>query len=43
MKVRPSEKIKIPLQEKIDKVTRVVAIVVAFLSTFGLFVKILFF
>lgn len=43
MKVSPDPKARIPLQERIDKISKVVAIIVAFLSTFALFVKILFF
>jgi hypothetical protein len=48
MKTEPSEealrdyKIDPALQQKIDSITRIVAIVVAFLSTFFFFVKILF-
>jgi hypothetical protein len=48
MKIEPSEealrdyKIDPALQSKIDNITRMVAIVVAFLSTFFFFVKILF-
>ncbi len=38
-----SEEKKAQLQLRIDKVTRVVAIVIAFLSTFVFFFKILFF
>jgi len=43
MRVDPVIKSKVPLQERIDKITRIIAIVVAFLSTFIFFFKILFF
>jgi hypothetical protein len=48
MRIEPSEealrdhKIDPALQAKINNITRIVAIVVAFLSTFFFFVKILF-
>ncbi|QJD94562.1 hypothetical protein HH214_01065 [Mucilaginibacter robiniae] len=48
MRINPSEKVlrgnvvNPVTQARIDRITRIVAIVVAFLSTFGLFVKILF-
>ncbi|QQL50881.1 hypothetical protein [Mucilaginibacter ginkgonis] len=49
MRVEPAEKIRkahelhMALRKVILRVSRIVAIVVAFLSTFALFVKILFF
>lgn len=43
MKVEPNPKALVPLKEKIAKITRLVAIIVAFLSTFVFFFKILFF
>ena len=43
MKVEPSPKTLVPLKERIDKITRIVAIIVAFASTFVFFFKILFF
>jgi len=43
MKVEPDPKALIPLSEKIPKITRIVAIIVAFISTFAFFFKILFF
>jgi hypothetical protein len=47
MRVEPSAKIKrrneIPFHIRVEKVTRIVALVVAFLSTFFFFFKILFF
>jgi len=47
MRVEPSAKVKrrnaIPFQVRVERITRIVAIVVAFLSTFIFFVKILFF
>jgi hypothetical protein len=47
MRVEPSEKALrgkelVPLQVRIERITRVVAIIVAFLSTFFFFFKILF-
>ena len=48
MKVKPEEKfvrgaeLKAENQKKIDKITRVVALVVAFFSTFFFIIKILF-
>jgi len=43
MRVDPIQKNKVPLQVRIDSITKVIAIVVAFLSTFVFFIKILFF
>jgi hypothetical protein len=43
MRVDPIQKNKVPLQVTINKITKVIAIVVAFLSTFVFFIKILFF
>ncbi len=49
MRINPSEKVtrakelEEELQARIDKVSRIVALVVAFLSTYALFFKILFF
>lgn len=43
MRVEPVEKNKVPLKERVDKIAKVVAIIVAFLSTFAFFFKILFF
>jgi hypothetical protein len=43
MRYDPSEKSKVPLDVRIRKTTRLIAIIVAFLSTFIFFVKILFF
>jgi len=48
MRTEPSEKSlqakqKLTSQERIDKITRIVAIIVAFASTFVFFFKILFF
>lgn len=49
MRINPSDKalrgntIDPAVKARTEKITRIVAIVVAFLSTFGLFVKILFF
>jgi preprotein translocase subunit SecE len=42
MRIEPVEKSNVPLQERIDRITKVVAIVVAFISTFFFFIKILF-
>jgi preprotein translocase subunit SecE len=43
MRVDPVKKTNLPMQVRINNITRVVAIVVAFLSTFIFFIKILFF
>jgi len=43
MRFDPAKKTMLPLQERIDKTTRIIAIVIAFLSTFIFFFKILFF
>jgi hypothetical protein len=48
MRVEPASKRlggkeSIPLKVRVERIARMVAIVVAFLSTFGFFVKILFF
>jgi len=47
MRVEPSARVKrkhtIPFQERVIKVTRIVAIVVAAISTYVFFFKILFF
>ncbi|MHB8209007.1 hypothetical protein [Mucilaginibacter sp.] len=42
LKLSPEEK-KILTQKKIDRITRIIAIVIAFISTFVFFFKILFF
>jgi hypothetical protein len=41
--VLPHEEKKVILQVKINRVTRVLAIIIAFLSTFIFFIKILYF
>jgi hypothetical protein len=49
MRIEPSEEVMrgnkpdLAAKARIDNITRIVAITVAFLSTFGLLVKILFF